>query len=56
MRASNLRRMLARLTAIARAAGWSAHVMEQHVNNRIIRPTDDYTGPFDKKVVPIEKR
>jgi citrate synthase len=42
--------------AIARAAGWSAHIMEQHHNNRIIRPTDDYTGPFDKKVVPIDQR
>jgi citrate synthase len=42
--------------AIARVAGWSAHAMEQHVNNRIIRPMDDYVGTFDKKVVPIEKR
>jgi citrate synthase len=41
--------------AIARVAGWTAHVMEQHHNNRIIRPTDDYTGPFDKKVMPIDK-
>jgi citrate synthase len=42
--------------AIARVAGWTAHVMEQHHNNRIIRPTDDYTGTFDKKVKPIESR
>ena len=42
--------------ALARIAGWSAHVMEQHSNNRIIRPTDDYAGPFGRKVVPIEKR
>jgi citrate synthase len=42
--------------AIARVAGWTAHVMEQHHNNRIIRPTDDYTGPFGKKVVPIDQR
>jgi citrate synthase len=41
---------------IARVAGWSAHVMEQHKNNRIIRPTDDYVGPFGKKVAPIEQR
>ncbi|HEX8525254.1 MAG TPA: citrate/2-methylcitrate synthase [Tepidisphaeraceae bacterium] len=41
---------------IARAAGWSAHVMEQHQNNRIIRPTDDYVGPFGLKTVPIEQR
>ncbi len=42
--------------AIARITGWSAHVMEQHVNNRIIRPTDDYVGKTGLKVVPIEKR
>ena len=41
---------------VARAAGWTAHVMEQHVNNRIIRPTDDYTGPFGLKTVPIDQR
>jgi citrate synthase len=42
--------------AIARIAGWTAHIMEQHSNNRIIRPQDDYRGPFDRKVVAIEKR
>jgi citrate synthase len=42
--------------AIARVTGWTAHVMEQHKNNRIIRPTDDYVGPFDRKVVPIDQR
>ena len=42
--------------AIARMAGWTAHIMEQHQNNRIIRPTDDYTGPFGRKVVPLEQR
>ncbi len=41
---------------IARIAGWSAHVMEQHVNNRIIRPTDDYVGKTGLKVVPIAQR
>ena len=42
--------------AIARVAGWAAHVMEQHANNRIIRPQDDYTGPFGLKVAPIDQR
>jgi len=42
--------------AIARIAGWTAHVMEQHINNRIIRPTDDYVGKTDLKVVPIDQR
>ncbi|MBV8782129.1 MAG: citrate synthase, partial [Phycisphaerae bacterium] len=44
------------LFAIARIAGWSAHIMEQHKNNRIIRPTDDYTGPRGLKSSPIEQR
>jgi citrate synthase len=42
--------------AIARVTGWTAHIMEQHRNNRIIRPTDDYVGPLGLKVEPIEKR
>src|SRR5215212_830562 len=42
--------------AVARTAGWTAHVMEQHKNNRIIRPTDDYIGPMGKKVVGIDQR
>jgi citrate synthase len=42
--------------AIARVAGWTAHVMEQHANNRIIRPQDDYHGPFGLKVTPLEQR
>jgi citrate synthase len=42
--------------AIARVTGWTAHAMEQHANNRIIRPMDDYVGAFDRKVVPIGKR
>jgi citrate synthase len=42
--------------AIARIAGWTAHIMEQHSNNRIIRPQDDYRGPFGLKVIPIDQR
>jgi citrate synthase len=42
--------------AIARVTGWTAHAMEQHANNRIIRPLDEYVGPFDRKVTPIDQR
>lgn len=42
--------------AIARITGWTAHIMEQQRNNRIIRPTDDYTGPLGLKTVPIDQR
>jgi citrate synthase len=42
--------------AIARVAGWTAHISEQQVNNRIIRPTDDYKGPMGLVVKPIDQR
>ncbi len=42
--------------AIARCAGWTAHVLEQLADNRLIRPQSDYTGPLGLKVVPIEQR
>ena len=42
--------------AIARTAGWTAHVLEQLSNNRLIRPESEYVGPSGLKVVPIEER
>ncbi len=42
--------------AASRSVGWSANVLEQVANNRLIRPETEYTGPRDRKVVPIEKR
>ena len=42
--------------AIARTAGWTAHVLEQLSDNRLIRPQSEYTGPTGLKVVPVEKR
>ncbi len=42
--------------AIARASGWTAHVLEQLADNRLIRPQSLYTGPIGLKVVPIDKR
>jgi citrate synthase len=44
------------LFAVSRIAGWTAHVLEQLANNRLIRPESDYTGPRDVPYVPIEKR
>ena len=40
----------------SRLTGWAAHVMEQRANNRIIRPSADYTGSEPRKVTPIEMR
>jgi citrate synthase len=42
--------------AIARTAGWTAHVLEQLSDNRLIRPQSTYTGPVGLRVVPIEQR
>ena len=42
--------------AIGRMAGWCAHIMEQHGDNRLIRPESEYTGPTGKRWVPLAER
>ena len=42
--------------AVSRMSGWTAHILEQYANNRLIRPRADYTGPEHATYVPIEKR
>jgi citrate synthase len=42
--------------AASRSVGWSANVLEQAANNRLIRPETAYTGPRDREVIPIERR
>ncbi|WP_010272062.1 citrate synthase [Paenibacillus senegalensis] len=42
--------------AISRMSGWTAHILEQYENNRLIRPRAEYTGPSSQAYVPIEKR
>ena len=43
--------------AVSRIAGWTAHVLEQHSNNRLIRPRAEYIGPeYPQRYVPLEAR
>ena len=42
--------------AVSRVTGWTAHVLEQVANNRLIRPQSEFVGPMDKKFVAIEQR
>ena len=42
--------------AMSRVAGWAAHVLEQHGNNRLIRPRAEYTGPTRATYVPMSQR
>jgi 2-methylcitrate synthase len=41
---------------MARTTGWSAHIMEQTANNRIIRPLSEYIGSAQRKVTPLSER
>jgi citrate synthase len=49
-------RLFTPIFAVSRMSGWTANIIEQHRDNRLIRPDSEYVGPPPRPYVPITER